>query len=645
MAATGASSSTASQNTKNKNKNKNQNKTTNTKKKKKQNTTGTESGNNALQNQPGKRKKSPGVRVIHGRIYDSVNGKCCHQCRQKTLDFAVSCKSQSENKQCTFHFCHTCLLNRYGEKAEEMAALGDWKCPKCRGVCNCSQCMKKRGCCPTGRLVHAAKAIGFYSVSEMLQLRNSEEVMEDVGASSENETASEKKELAVASTRGHKRRNSSDGESNPKPLKSSDNKKKSHSVKLKKLRKSETINNSMDGSKDDTAFTEKRSTKKSKEEKTCRRDDGGQLKIVKSDRQGTKKNHASSITIEDNEAKMTNNKGASKNKQVNGFQMCQKKNAEVRGKVSDVEFPVPQGIELTNVANIDLPAEDIGHALQFLEFCEAFAKVLDLKKGQPECLLRELTCGLSSRRSKGSSIVQFHIKLLSVIQKDSGKGHVSLKTEGRNSWLQALSRCISESQYQSKELLLDCFNLAADGYGELSSSKKLLLLNFLCDEALDTAELRSWIDEQNLEFVEEEKKTKEKLPSEREKGRNMKMNLQDEVARAIVMKNGAPLSVSEYQELVSKVKAEVARTLAATLEAKDTVMKKKQRSDAVRSEPILLDGNGRKFWKLRGYSSERDILLQDIGNGDSVTLKEKWFSYNVEERATVEKYISRQLRK
>ncbi|XP_028060125.1 uncharacterized protein LOC114263726 isoform X1 [Camellia sinensis] len=461
MAATGASSSTASQNSKNKNKN--QNKTTNTKKKKKQNTTGTESGNNALQNQPGKRKKSPGVRVIHGRIYDSVNGKCCHQCRQKTLDFAVSCKSQIENKQCTFHFCHTCLLNRYGEKAEEMAALGDWKCPKCRGICNCSQCMKKRGCCPTGRLVHAAKAIGFYSVSEMLQLRNSEEVMEDVGASSENETASE--------------------------------------------------------------------------------------------------------------------------------------------------------------------------------------KVLDLKKGQPECLLRELTCGRSSRRSKGSSIVQFHIKLLSVIQKDSGKRHVSLKTEGRNSWLQALSRCISESQYQSKELLLDCFNLAADGYGELSSSKKLLLLNFLCDEALDTAELRSWIDEQNLEFVEEEKKTKEKLPAEREKGRNMKMNLQDEVARAIVMKNGAPLSVSEYQELVSKVKAEVARTLAVTLEAKDTVMKKKQRSDAVRSEPILLDGNGLKFWKLRGYSSERDILLQDIGNGDSVTLKEKWFSYNVEERATVEKYISRQLRK
>ncbi|THG18584.1 hypothetical protein TEA_019138 [Camellia sinensis var. sinensis] len=396
----------------------------------------------------------------------------------------------------------------------------------------------------------------------------------------------------------------------------------------------------MDGSKDDTAFTEKKSTKKSKEEKTCRRDDGGQLKIVKSDKEGTKKNHASSITIVDNEAKMTNNKGAYKNKQVNGFHTCQKRNAEVRGKGSDVEFPVPQGIELTNVANIDLPAEDIGHALQFLEFCEAFAKVLDLKKGQPECLLRELTCGRSSRRSKGSSIVQFHIKLLSVIQKDSGKRHVSLKTEGRNSWLQALSRCISESQYQSKELLLDCFNLAADGYGELSSSKKLLLLNFLCDEALDTAELRSWIDEQNLEFVEEEKKTKEKLPAEREKGRNMKMNLQDEVARAIVMKNGAPLSVSEYQELVSKVKAEVARTLAVTLEAKDTVMKKKQRSDAVRSEPILLDGNGLKFWKLRGYSSERDILLQDIGNGDSVTLKEKWFSYNVEERATVEKYIS-----
>ncbi|XP_056860019.1 uncharacterized protein LOC130508497 [Raphanus sativus] len=89
---------------------------------------------------PSKRKTNPGVRVVGGRIYDSSNGKCCHQCRQKTMDFVASCKAVKNNKQCKLNFCHTCLLNRYGERAEEVATLNDWNCPKCRGLCNCSFC-------------------------------------------------------------------------------------------------------------------------------------------------------------------------------------------------------------------------------------------------------------------------------------------------------------------------------------------------------------------------------------------------------------------------------------------------------------------------------------------------------------------------
>ncbi|RZR86699.1 hypothetical protein BHM03_00013944 [Ensete ventricosum] len=112
---------------------------------------------------PRKRTKSPGVRVIGGRIYDSENGKTCHQCRQKTMDFAASCKHLRGDKPCTIKFCHKCLLNRfrytrnshrflfhilfrsegndgrgfrcfrYGENAEEAALLENWSCPKCRG--------------------------------------------------------------------------------------------------------------------------------------------------------------------------------------------------------------------------------------------------------------------------------------------------------------------------------------------------------------------------------------------------------------------------------------------------------------------------------------------------------------------------------
>lgn len=78
-----------------------------------------------------KRTKSPGVRVIGGRIYDSENGKTCHQCRQKTLEFMASCKNVVGKKSCTQNFCPKCLLNRYGEKVEEAVKSEEWKCPRC----------------------------------------------------------------------------------------------------------------------------------------------------------------------------------------------------------------------------------------------------------------------------------------------------------------------------------------------------------------------------------------------------------------------------------------------------------------------------------------------------------------------------------
>ena len=61
-----------------------------------------------------------------------------------------------------------------------MAQLEDWKCPKCRGICNCSFCRKKIGCAPTGILVHKAKATGFSSVSEMLQVMDPDNSVKNV---------------------------------------------------------------------------------------------------------------------------------------------------------------------------------------------------------------------------------------------------------------------------------------------------------------------------------------------------------------------------------------------------------------------------------------------------------------------------------
>ncbi|XP_047314512.1 cell division cycle-associated protein 7-like [Impatiens glandulifera] len=80
-------------------------------------------------------------------------------------------KITKKEKQCTIKYCHKCLLNRYGEKAEEVAVLEDWFCPKCKGICNCSFCRKKLGQQPTGILSYTAKSTGFASVSEMLLVK------------------------------------------------------------------------------------------------------------------------------------------------------------------------------------------------------------------------------------------------------------------------------------------------------------------------------------------------------------------------------------------------------------------------------------------------------------------------------------------
>lgn len=56
----------------------------------------------------------------------------------------------------------------------------------------------------------------------------------------------------------------------------------------------------------------------------------------------------------------------------------------------------------------------------------------------------------------------------------------------KESWLRALKKYVSESNYVSKEMLPASLNDDVNGYDGLDFSKKLRLLTFLCDEALGT---------------------------------------------------------------------------------------------------------------------------------------------------------------
>ncbi|CAG8788630.1 12023_t:CDS:2, partial [Cetraspora pellucida] len=109
-------------------------------------------------------RNNQGRRFYGGRIYDSEIGSTCHQCRQKTIEEKVQCTNVLENGM----LCKVMMDERYGETLEEARSSGEWNCPKCRGVCNCSFCRRKKGLPATGILKHLALARGYNSVMEYL---------------------------------------------------------------------------------------------------------------------------------------------------------------------------------------------------------------------------------------------------------------------------------------------------------------------------------------------------------------------------------------------------------------------------------------------------------------------------------------------
>ncbi|XP_038691598.1 uncharacterized protein LOC119989899 isoform X2 [Tripterygium wilfordii] len=663
------------------------------------------------------RNNCPGVRLIGGRIYDSENGKTCHQCRQKTRDFSAQCKNQKGKKICSINFCHKCLLNRYGEKAADVALLERWSCPKCKDICNCSFCMKARGHKPTGILAHTAKEHGFCSVSEMLKV-NGPEIPE-------TQTSSNKETVVVLPIKRGKE-NSFDGNSgtnvdSPEKFAITD---ESRSDKTKRRGLKEISNSSVD---DNGALKKSRAKKpkicedvNKKKVKTSEKD-GCELKEKKkSEKQilkaasfdvdhnedrnrGTCKDADFPIDVENDSGRSelkaaidsaqvsegpncrdqilngyyNGNAGASLNttlkpctvlgdasyedasliegirsdneeaKQKAAIESCHFKMSaeEFQNEKFDAKIQLPQGSRLTIVEDVLLPHEDVGHALQFLEFCSSFGKVLNLKKGNTGIVIKEIALGQSGRRSYYSIVPWIHIRLLSLILEDRGEKSKSLNsTKGKHPWVQALGKLVSHYPYMSSEFSPDCFDGGIDGYGKLTITRRFKLLNFLCDEALSTKCLRRVIDDQNSKFLLGEKEAKEKVSVAKEKKKGLKQKMHDELAKVIMAKNGASLSISEHEALVSQIKSKAAEAHMEMLEAKGMAQKMGQRSDAVRTEPILSDANGSVLWKLRCYSGEPNVLLQDMGTLDSDAHDEKWFSYD-DQKEEIEKCISSLKRK
>ncbi|KAJ8344319.1 hypothetical protein SKAU_G00316480 [Synaphobranchus kaupii] len=102
-----------------------------------------------------------------GKVYNRATGSTCHQCRQKTVDTKTCCRNEG-CRGVQGQFCGPCLRNRYGEDVRTALLDPEWRCPPCRGICNCSFCRQRDGRCPTGILFPLAQYQGFSDVHSYL---------------------------------------------------------------------------------------------------------------------------------------------------------------------------------------------------------------------------------------------------------------------------------------------------------------------------------------------------------------------------------------------------------------------------------------------------------------------------------------------
>lgn len=481
------------------------------------------SGGISIGSPPANRVISAGDGPAGGPVRDPPKGVHCHQCRQKIRGGAAACRNQKKNKPCLIKLCSKCLLNRYGEKVEEVARFEEWICPKCRGICNCSQCMKRRGHQPTGILINTAKETGFSSVSEML-IKCAESLNNGDVDTSMN--ASLGKELVLFPRKRGKE-------------------------------------NSLDGQLD---------AHLPKKKKHCR-------------------------------------------------------SAEMSNTII-MENMLPLGTDLTSVAGIDVPAEDVGNALELLEFCSVFGKVLEIKNGEAEYVLQDMFHGRAPRRGKFCPTVQFHILLLTIIQTEQGEKFEKLNPSyGKNSWFDALKKSLSESQRILKASGVDSLEKATD-YEALNASEKLRVLNMLCIEVLGTKKLRNWMEDQTTQFAKE---AKQKVLDARVK--TLLQKIKDDIVESIDARDG------EQEATISHDKSETEHARAKLLESNALILKIDQTAHATRVEPVFMEHSGHVYWKLNCYG-ESDVLHQYVGKGDTLTLNEKWFALGAEEKDVIEKYIS-----
>ncbi|KAH9555200.1 hypothetical protein CY35_08G102700 [Sphagnum magellanicum] len=581
-----------------------------------------------------KRRKFPAVRMVGTRIYDSENGQTCHQCRQKTLEFMAVCRS----KNCTQKFCPKCLINRYGEMVGDSASNESWCCPRCRGNCNCSICMKKQGRSPTGILAHTAKAIGYGSVAELVEQHpcaqdNSGPPIQRAMAKSEYNgvTVSHFAQSIEARARNgmgegtgmrHEAQLASNGLASP-------------GVK-------DAIKDAVGVQTPAVEGTNNGPIQNMRMPRRARWVPGGLLASV-------------------NEVVVP----------VAPPPIYQR--VEVQKELAvEEEIVLPTGSLLITVGGIDIAQNAVGPALQLLEFCCAFSKPLGIKKGAAVKILQEIVKGCNMKRGSQSQVIQFQVRLLTLILAESDEPcNIAYSLTSKNSWLESLKKYLQrKDEFLSKECkpkntddqtqghhtsrllfedgldsIITALERGVEGYVDLQVNEKLQLLNILCNDSLSTSITRDYIESVIAETEEQHKNHREEARALRKEAKAVRETRKEAHLKSLLAtgKHLGPLSQEEQLACLADLRAEAAK-LSEAADSKSLSRKDAQRVDAIRTDAIHWDDGARAVWKLQGVDNRSSVVLQDISNIEGSQV-EKWSVYSQDEEKVLEAYIAQKKRK
>ncbi|XP_024515594.1 uncharacterized protein LOC9640353 isoform X2 [Selaginella moellendorffii] len=535
------------------------------------------------------KKKSGSAGVVGSRIYDSDSGTSCHQCRQKTLGLMASCKS--EDRSCSLNFCSKCLQNR-----------------------------KKKGCSPTGMVSHLAKSIGCASVAEFLTSDPA-----DQGKSIElKKLELEEKKPVEAKQRKRKRVLAEASITNVQA--------NTDMAQADLLEKRSIADNDEKKAKKASRKRVLAETRLSKLEGDAALRENNSITVPRLDSLSEVQPERTVPTL----AKKLSKKNADAEEKHETRDLLVELNIDLAAESTKAqEIALPDGEALKTVAGIELPQELIGPALQLLEFCSAFQKLLCLRDGQGEDALQEMNQGLMSQRGP---LVHLHVKLLSFASEDVSEGSFSAPT--RASWLESLKDYVSRTS-SGVDAVVNALENGVDAYEKLELHTKLHLLNSLCDDCLSTARFREFMENAANVKVQQQQANDEISAARKQVRAALQKAKAAEAKRLLVLEtNGSSLTADQCNCLLAKVRMQEQRSIAAQMALAEVVCKSKmQQCNAQRTEPVATVGS-RIFWKLRGAEQRSIVVIQDVSRGENRSAQEFWSRYSRDEEEKLIKFMA-----